>query len=203
MTEPLIIPDAQARQIILRCLKGEPRPVGTVAVATHTRLPESQCRLLLTDLYLDGEVVKSESSNFTPLYACAAADPFTPTQEADTMARKRTEENLDPGEQIPLIDTAHPAAKKFKKLERKMNALRSEALNKKHEADEVQEQIMAVIKDEIGAKPDADGVTRFMLDGVKVTLKPGKAQLKITEEDGGEDDDGAGDDEGDGTEADE
>lgn len=93
------------------------------------------------------------------------------------MARKKS--TADGEEQLQLIDVEHPAASKFKACRRAITKFRDEQHIAKKKADAKEEEAMQIVIDELKVKPDANGDFRFQFDGATVSIKRGKAQLKI------------------------
>ena len=83
--------------------------------------------------------------------------------------------------QMQLIETSHPLAKKFRTARNAYSTMRQKQAEAKELADKKREEILQIVK-EMGVKPDVDGVIAFTLDGQVVKIVPGKSVLKITDE---------------------
>lgn len=87
------------------------------------------------------------------------------------------------GEQLQLLETAHPMAKKIIDTARKYKRLvreRSEILR-----DEVKEkEKMKALVRETDLKPDADGVIEFRCGKVVVTVTPRDELIRVKDDDG-------------------
>ena len=86
----------------------------------------------------------------------------------------------DNPEQMQLIETSHPLAKKFRAARNAYNKYRQEQASQKELADKKREEILQIVR-EMGVKPDVDGVISFTMDGQVVKICPGKSVLKITD----------------------
>jgi len=91
------------------------------------------------------------------------------------MARKKSED----ADQPMLIEVDHPAASKFKACRRAITKFRDEQHIAKKKADAKEEEAMVIVVEELKVKPDANGDFKFLFDGATVSIKRGKAQLKI------------------------
>jgi hypothetical protein len=86
----------------------------------------------------------------------------------------------DDPEQLTLIETKHPLAKKFRTARSAYNTFRQAQAEAKEKADGKREEILGIVR-EMGVKPDVDGVIAFEMDGQIVKIVPGKSVLKISD----------------------
>lgn len=91
--------------------------------------------------------------------------------------------------QIPLIETEHPDAKRFRAARNAYFKHLDEKNAAAKKADQKREEILLIVK-EMGIKPDADGVLKFRLGGDIIKIEPGKAKLKIEAENAVDEEDG-------------
>ena len=97
----------------------------------------------------------------------------------------------DNPDQLQLIETSHPLAKKFRAARGAYDRFRQEQASLKEHADKKREEILQIVR-EMGVKPDVDGVIAFQMDGQEIKIVPGKSVLKITDVNADPEDDEAG-----------
>jgi hypothetical protein len=85
-------------------------------------------------------------------------------------------------EQLDLIDVAPENARAFKRVARKYKAAQTERLAWLKKEKEHKDKILELTK-EAKLKPNANGVIRFRLDGIQITITPRNELVNVKDAD--------------------
>ncbi len=98
------------------------------------------------------------------------------------MAKSEKPQDVEPGEQMELIDVLPEKAKPIIKAARKYRKIILERLALQEKEAEAKENISALIQAAKIVPLNKEGVIHFKYEGVDITVIPGKEKIKVKEE---------------------
>lgn len=98
------------------------------------------------------------------------------------MAKKKTDEKPQPGEQLELIDVSPTNLKKIRPIAEKYESAKRRRMKAGDEEAELKQQLLALVKDaNLSRLPD--GSIKFRCDGKMIIVKPRDELVQVKDAD--------------------